>query len=114
MTQFKKNQRNFVAHGKGFYVSYNPHTGRGHYGGLLTDTANILLALGGVGKEYMLEDGAETALVKDNQFYILTGDFRKEYDELIPKGFKACYEFYRKMAPKYRNNWSTEALDEIK
>jgi len=38
-----------------------------------------------------------TALVvgQMQRFFILNGDFRKEYSELIPQGFEKCYEFFK-------------------
>ena len=38
-----------------------------------------------------------TALVvgQMQRFFILNGDFRKQYNELIPLGFKACYDFFK-------------------
>lgn len=39
-----------------------------------------------------------TALVKGQMqhFYILNGDHRKEYAELISKGFDSCLDYFRK------------------
>jgi hypothetical protein len=59
-----------------WWISYNPST---H-----------------VGMEGWAGDGSgeETALCKDDQYFILNGDFRKEYEALIDKGFKACKKFF--------------------
>lgn len=37
-----------------------------------------------------------TALVvgQMQRFFILDGDFRKEYQNLMPQGFRACYQFF--------------------
>jgi hypothetical protein len=58
---------------KGFYISYN-NRDIGTYG---SDT---------------------TALVKGQmeKFLILNGDHRKAYDELIPQGFDACYDYFKR------------------
>ena len=54
----------------------------------------------------------ETALCKKKKdgdiasFLILNGDFRKEYTKLVPKGYKACAEFFNKKKGKYKSNWS--------
>ena len=39
----------------------------------------------------------ETTLIKEGEnayFYVLRGDFRKDYLELIDQGFDACHAFY--------------------
>ncbi len=84
---------NYVLQGKEFYISYNKNVRSSRLGGLLDD---ILHSAVGEDKNYT---GEETALVKkgeDNKFYILNGDFRKEYEKVFTKGFKACYKFYLK------------------
>jgi len=37
----------------------------------------------------------ETALVNKNTCLILIGDYRKEYEQLISKGYNACKKFYK-------------------
>lgn len=81
--KWEKNERNFVLNGEPnkdfiWWISYNP-------------TAETLNNIG------------ETALVKKDlkdkwksKFYILNGDFRKEYEELIDKGFDECKKFFDK------------------
>lgn len=50
----------------------------------------------------------ETALAKDGEpWLILTGDFRKEYEKVFPKGYEACKKFYLKNI-KHRNHNSTD------
>lgn len=52
--------------------------------------------------------GAETAIVLDRKFYILTGDFRKEYAKAYETGgMKACCELFAKMQPEYGSSWTT-------
>lgn len=53
---------NVCTQGKGFYISYNPNT----------------------------SCGPETALVYKEKFYILLGDYQKEYKPIIKKGYKVC------------------------
>ena len=36
----------------------------------------------------------ETALCKDNEYFILNGDHRNEYEKIIHKGFEECKKFY--------------------
>lgn len=54
--------------------------------------------------------GAETALCdqrdKRTKFYILNGDFRKQYEKLVPNGFEACKAFYDKKKKRYGSSWS--------
>lgn len=59
----------------------------------------------------------ETALVKKRKdkihdapwdeydFFILNGDFRKEYKELIPQGYDVCKKFFEDNIDK-RSSWS--------
>lgn len=52
----------------------------------------------------------ETALINNRGrtiYRILDGDFRKEYDKLAPRGFKACKEFYESKKDKYDSPWSS-------
>ena len=59
-----------------FYISYADTSGQG------------LLAGDG--------DGIETALCRDDNFFILNGDFREGYAEIAHLGWDACWEFYKK------------------
>jgi hypothetical protein len=85
--EWKQGFNNSVLQGKGFFISYNPCPGGG-----------ISFFRGDNG-------GDETALVKDGSFYILNGDFRKQYEKLLPKGFKACKDFFLKNLDKV-SSWS--------
>lgn len=79
------NSTNFILKGKDFYISYNPNTSSlGVFGG----------------------DGEETALVKDDKYYILNGDFRKEYESIVEQGFDICKEFFDKKAKNSISDWS--------
>ena len=99
-------ENNYILKGNGFYVSYNPDTGRSKIGAMFDDVLNMFRAILGE----PLGGGEETALVKDDKFYILNGDFRKEYEKLISKGFDACYKFYLKKKKKYGSSFSTEEI----
>jgi len=68
--------RNSIDKRKGFYISYNPIT----------------------------DKGPETAIVKDEKFYILLGDWRPE---LKAKGFKECIKVFLKNQDK-RSFWSND------
>ena len=45
----------------------------------------------------------ETALCneKTGKFFVLMADFRKEYEQLIEKGFDVCYDFYLSKKDEY-------------
>lgn len=74
-----------------FYISYNANTG----------SILPMFAGDGSGEETVL-----CTLVKGEvQFYILNGDFRKEYEALIDKGFKACKDFFL-AHPESKSSWS--------
>ena len=36
----------------------------------------------------------ETAIVRGDDFFILYGDHRFDYEDLVPLGFDACYQYY--------------------
>ena len=104
MKKFKDNGGNQILKGEGFYISYNPSTGGGH--SVFTDLGNLLGA--------DLKDGEETALVLDGDkriFSILEGDFRKDYEKLLDKGYKACKKFFDSKKSKFASNWSTNEED---
>lgn len=107
LTGLKRN--NFILKGKDFFISYNPDSGRSKVGAMIDNRANILGALvdnrekGG---------GEETALVKNDKFFILNGDFRKQYEKLISKGFDTCHKFYLKNRKEHGSAF-TEDYDEI-
>jgi len=50
----------------------------------------------------------ETALVKDDFFLILNGDFRDDYLDIAINGFQACYKFYLSKKKEYQSFWSTD------
>jgi len=98
--------RNYILKGNGFYVSYNPDTftsyfGRGLPPGFFTDLANF------IDPSRQLKDGEETALYDGENWYILEGDFRKNYLRAFPKGLEACKRVYERNKAK-RSNWSTD------
>jgi len=72
--------RNMVLQRKGYFISYNP-------------CPTIV----------MPGEGEETALVKDRKYFILLGDFRKQYEKL--KTYTECKKFFNKNI-KLRGFWS--------
>lgn len=104
------NNDNYVLKGRGFYISYNPDTNVAGKG-----LGMLLNMLGNAFEETLEDDGrAETALVvtegRNKGFYILNGDFRKQYEKIYSKGFKECHKFYLSKV-KHRSNWSTDYHD---
>lgn len=83
------------------YISYNPQTGISPLGRSFTDLLTLF------GRD--VKDGEETALYveEDDNFRILTGDFRKEYERVFPNKEK-CLKVYNKFKKEYRNNYSTD------
>jgi hypothetical protein len=63
---------NALMHGDGFYVSYNAH-------------------------DYAVYGSDTTALVfgQMQMFYILNGDHRAPYAELVSRGFDACLDYFK-------------------
>lgn len=100
MIKFKPNPGfpNQLLKGKGFYLSYNPATGAGN------PTAILLSSL--LGQENGKE---ETALRNESTgiWYILNGDFRKQYEEVVSNGFDACLAVYKENI-QHRSEWSTD------
>jgi len=89
---------NEVLIGEGFFISYNSNPGGG-----------FLVFQGDGGSD-------ETALVNngdpDNEYRILNGDFREEFEAIIDQGFEACLEFYNKREAENGSSWSTEKASE--
>lgn len=101
MKTWKKLTHNYVLNFKDFYISYNPNTGLLPGGKIITDLINS------INPNKNVHNGEETALkdLKTGKFYILTGDFRKEYEKC--KTLKQCLAVYKKNI-KSRNNYSTD------
>lgn len=89
----------------GYYISYNPDTQKDHLG--MTGIANMMASL--VDPDLSFKDGEETALYneKTSVWYILEGDFRKEYEAC--NSFEECLEVYKNNIDK-RSNWSSDDL----
>lgn len=50
----------------------------------------------------------ETALVSDGTYWILNGDWRKEYEAVYEQGFDACLAVYKANKAKYKSSWSED------
>ena len=79
---------NEVLHAEGFYLSYA--------------TGHAMSVLSMFGSD---NHSDETALVVDGEFYILNGDFRREYETLVPKGVDACMAFFNQHKSQ-ASSWS--------
>ena len=105
--RWKKLENNFVLTRKGYYVSYVPNMPRvldqNQFSiGALANQIGVAMGLDAVEKE--------TALViprmdGDNEYYILSGDFRKKYEKA--KTLKEAKSVYNKNRKEFWNNWST-------
>jgi len=86
---------NYILEADDFYISYAPNAGSGI-------------------SFFGSDDGdVETALVKKNRdargtFYILNGDWREDYERLLPEGFDACKRFYEEKKDEHRSSWSED------
>lgn len=76
---------NYVLQKKNWYISYNPCPG-GIISSFRSDTG-----------------GAETAICTKGEFYILNGDFRKQYEKV--KSLKEAMAIFKKNIKK-RSSWS--------
>ena len=90
--EWKQNSRNMVLQGDGFYISYNPNVRSNFIGWIVDIILRFFLKIN------KASTGEETALIKEEignrKFYLLNGDFRKEYEKLVLEGFDACYKFF--------------------
>lgn len=94
------NGTNLLAKGDGFFISYNnqknkdplAETIEDFFGKPAKEPETAIVIIDGKGKDH-------------NTYLILNGDFRKEYESLIPKGLYACKEFFLANQDK-RSNWS--------
>lgn len=51
------------------------------------------------------KDG-ETALIHEDNYYILNGDWMLAYAELAPQGYDACFAFFCRKYPQFGSSWS--------
>ena len=103
---------NQVLQAEGFYISYRPYGESIPELDALAELATLL-----TDKEYS-NDLAETALVNHdaniglNPYFILNGDYRKQYEPLVNKGWEACYQFWlSEVAKGHMSQWSHDPLE---
>lgn len=82
---------NEILDGDGFFVSYNPNPAGGN--SLCTMLGKLAAVTTGDGAFAIQQP--ETALVVDGKFMILNGDFRQDYEGLVPQGLEACKTFFK-------------------
>ena len=85
--------------GEEFYIAYNPNMG--NMGIFASDNGQV---------ETSLVKRKSTTLVDtiSDEFFILNGDFREQYENLVDKGFCACYRFYRDHKKEHGSSWSSD------
>lgn len=97
--EWRKLHENYVLDGDGFYVSWLPST---------------RTFMGVPSKLFEGDDKGkgETALVNDSlpgeKYLILNGDYRKEYEEALPKGYAACRAVYEAHRAVAGSKWSSD------
>lgn len=82
---------NYILKGDGFFISYNPAPGSGF---------SLFASDGG---------GSETALCKDGDYWILNGDFRDQYEALVPSGFERCILYFESQKGEFGSSWTDGA-----
>ena len=101
--KWNKVNSNTVLQGEGFYISY--------LGDIHSDPT--LESLNRLGDMCGIETGStETALVVPNstpRFRVLNGDFRKQYEALVPDGLAACVKFYEEHKATAGSDWSSDS-----
>lgn len=81
---------NLMLDGEGFHISYQ-------------DFKNSPFGPTSFGPD---GDQPETALCKDGNYYILNGDYRSAYENLLSQGFEACLNFFQDNASAHKSSWS--------
>lgn len=82
--------KNYILQGDGFYISFNPDPNSSHFGAMFgSDNGD-----------------SETALCKDGAYHILNGDYRVQYEKLMPGGWIACKKFYNQQSAHADSSWS--------
>jgi hypothetical protein len=93
---------NMILEGDGFFISFRPSSSRMP---LVcfdpdTDQGETCLALAKKGEAI--------------EYYILNGDFRKEYEAVFDQGLQECMVVYATLQVEHRSTWSNDNLTELK
>lgn len=109
---WNKAGNNYTLRGDGFYISYIP---AGTDPGPMDILASVVWD-----ESNSRQQAGETALCVGetypklkNAFFILVGDYRRQYEELLPKGIQACLEFYFAQPKSERSWWTRDGIDSI-
>lgn len=100
---------NLLLKAKGFIISFQPNVRKEVMGEEFNQIANLIGGLAGIDKFDESSKG-ETALYNGKVWRILNGDFRKDYEKVVAKGFKACLGVYDKHKKNNWCNWSTDGF----
>lgn len=99
--KFKKNERGWVVLPNNeildfdsYYISYNV---------MPCSDIPFFASDNGCAETALCTEGDE---IEFRKFYVLNGDFRTEYEELGPKGFVACKEFFDSKRKEFGSSWS--------
>lgn len=100
----------------GFYISYNPKSSidkeEMRKQALLNGVLNVIELLDRLPEGFLDGDRKEeTALCRNGEFYILNGDYRKEYIEALKKSdndFEYCLYSVFGVNNKDKSTWSGE------
>ncbi len=84
---------NALLEGDGFYISYATALGLRTIAMFASD-----------------DNSDETALVIEGKFYILNGDYRKDYEKLVDQGPEKCLAFYHQH--DNQSSWSEQEPDQ--
>lgn len=99
---------NEILEGGDFYVSYRAVPGNN----AISQLTDLMHSMAGL-ETY---NGAETALCNPtlgmiNPYFILSGDFRQEYEAIIDQGWEACYAFWLSQWEDHSNPYSAKPLE---
>ena len=103
-------QGNLVLEGDGFFISYRQHSNEEN-NPISEMCAALATAISG---ETYSNDLAETALCRSGSsaYFILNGDFRKQYKSLVGDGWEACYQFWlSEVAKGNKSQWSHNPIE---
>lgn len=104
-----------VMRGDGFHVSFNPNPGERMKVLEASPAYQFLKSLAEAKDMRTLRnDTPETALVRGNgmdaEYRILIGDWREQYEALIPQGWDACLAFFESHRPLHGSAWTSHRL----
>ncbi len=98
-------QGNLLLTGDNFVISYRDFSDEAESDGLVDLLAGLATALSGNSEHTKKQK--ETALCSpDGKFYILNGDFRKDYEGIASQGYDACLTFYKSQMEDHNSVWS--------